>query len=117
MSSGCSTSTSKATSAGSRDLYVYIHRFEIHYFFRFVRDLLLEHGHQPPEIEDVCDEIFDMVKPKDPNKITFEDLASSGVGETVMSLLVDMEAFYQYDNRESLIAQQGSHASANDEHA
>ena len=58
-----------------------------------------------------------MVKPKDPNKITFEDLASSGVGETVMSLLVDMEAFYQYDNRESLIAQQGSHASANDEHA
>ena len=94
----------------------YIGRFEIHYFFRFVRDLLLEHGHQPPEIEDVCDEIFDMVKPKDPNKITFEDLASSGVGETVMSLLVDMEAFYQYDNRESLIAQ-GSHASANDEHA
>lgn len=94
----------------------YIGRFEIHYFFRFVRDLLLEHGHQPPEIEDVCDEIFDMVKPKDPNKITFEDLASSGVGETVMSLLVDMEAFYQYDNRESLIAQ-GAHASANDEHA
>ena len=82
-----------------------------------MRDLLLDHGHQPPEIEDVCDEIFDMVKPKDANKITFEDLASSGVGETVMSLLVDMEAFYQYDNRESLIAQQGSHASANDEHA
>ena len=95
----------------------YIGRFEIHYFFRYVRDLLIEHGHQPPEVEDVCDEIFDMVKPKDANKITFEDLVSSGVGETVISLLVDMEAFYQYDNRESLIAQGSFSSGAVDEHA
>ena len=29
---------------------------------RHVRDLLIDHGHVPPEIEDVCDEIFDMVR-------------------------------------------------------
>eukprot|EP00802_Teleaulax_amphioxeia_P015081 Tamp_15164.p1 GENE.Tamp_15164~~Tamp_15164.p1 ORF type:complete len:494 (+),score=149.95 Tamp_15164:51-1484(+) len=94
----------------------YIGQFEIHYFFRYVRDLLIRHGHQPPEIEDVCDEIFDMVKPSVADRITFDDLTNSAVAETVMSLLIDMEAFYQYDNRESLIAQ-NSHGEPGDEHA
>ena len=61
----------------------YIAQFEIHYFFRYVRELLIDHGHQPPEIEDVCDEIFDMVKPADANKITLGDLTASAVAETV----------------------------------
>ena len=47
--------------------------------------------------------------------IIFSYISCAGVAETVMSLLIDMEAFYQYDNRESLIAQ-ASHSST-DEHA
>ena len=31
----------------------------------------------------MCDEIFDMVKPKNPKRITLEDLTASAVGETV----------------------------------
>ena len=53
-----------------------------------------------------------MVRPVNPQFITFDDVVSSNVGETVLSILIDMQAFYQYDNRESLMAQQ-----SNEEHA
>jgi hypothetical protein len=39
----------------------------------------------------VCDEIFDMVKPKNGGRITFDDLTNSGVAETVMRLVGDLE--------------------------
>ena len=68
-----------------------------------MRDLLLDHGHQPPEIEDVCDEIFDMVKPKERNAITLKDLVDCKVGETVVGILTDVFAFLQYDQREQLM--------------
>lgn len=32
------------------------------------------HGHEPVKFEDVKDEIFDMVKPADPGRITLQDL-------------------------------------------
>ena len=48
------------------------------------------------------DEIFDMVKPEDPMYITFADLMRSGAGHTVVSMLVDVNGFWTYDNRESL---------------
>ena len=68
-----------------------------------MRDLLLDHGHQPPEIEDVCDEIFDMVKPKDPTKITYDDLRDSKQAHTVISMLTDVAGFLAYDNREHMM--------------
>lgn len=34
------------------------------------------HGQEPVSFEDVKDEIFDMVKPADPCKITLQDLLS-----------------------------------------
>ena len=73
---------------------------------------LVDNGHPPVELEDVKDEVFDMVRPVNPEFITFDDVVSSNVGETVLSILIDMQAFYQYDNRESLMAQQ-----SNEEHA
>lgn len=48
------------------------------------------------------DEIFDMVKPQDPTCITLADLLRSGAGHTVVSMLVDTNGFWMYDNRESL---------------
>lgn len=48
------------------------------------------------------DEIFDMVKPEDPSFITLTDILRSGTGHTVVSMLIDTNGFWTYDNRESL---------------
>lgn len=50
------------------------------------------------------DEIFDMVKPKDPYKITLQDLVNSCQGDTVTSILIDLNGFWTYENREVLVA-------------
>ena len=54
-------------------------------------------------VEDVRDEIFDMVKPADPAIITLKDLENCKVGDTVVGMLTDMHAFWQYDRREQLM--------------
>eukprot|EP00064_Thunnus_orientalis_P011971 superscaffoldBa00001784_g12004 len=62
----------------------YLNVFSLNYFFR--------------------DEIFDMVKPKDPYKITLQDLVNSCQGDTVTSILIDLNGFWTYENREVLVA-------------
>ncbi len=42
-----------------------------------------------------------MAKPKLPYCITLEDLLNCGVGEVIVSMLIDAKAFYDYDQRES----------------
>ena len=59
-------------------------------------------------VEDVKDEIFDMVKPADRTKITLRDLVACKVGDTVVGMLTDMHAFWQYDRREQLMDHGGS---------
>jgi serine/threonine-protein phosphatase 2A regulatory subunit B'' len=59
-------------------------------------------------VEVVKDEIFDMVRPKDPLHITLDDLLASGVGDMVVDILTDVNGFIRYDNRESQLAQTGS---------
>ena len=54
-------------------------------------------------VEDVKDEIFDMVKPADRTLITLRDLEACKVGDTVVGMLTDMNAFWQYDRREQLM--------------
>ena len=54
-------------------------------------------------LEDVVDEIFDMVKPKERAAITLKDLVDCKVGETVVGILTDVFAFLQYDQREQLM--------------
>ena len=50
--------------------------------------------------EDVKDEIFDMVRPKDPLRIRLQDLIDCGNGDTVISILIDLNGFWTYENRE-----------------
>jgi serine/threonine-protein phosphatase 2A regulatory subunit B'' len=57
-------------------------------------------------IEDVKDEIWDMVKPADPLRITLADLVACKQGDTVVSMLTDVRGFWQHDNRETLAQQQ-----------
>ncbi|MBE7326101.1 hypothetical protein IEQ44_15815, partial [Nocardioides sp. Y6] len=44
-----------------------------------------------------------MVKPKDPFKITLQDLVNSCQGDTVSSILIDLNGFWTYENREVLV--------------
>ena len=77
---------------------------ELNYFFRSVVQCLIAQDHPAVEVADVLDEIFDMVRPADPLKITLEDLTKCGVGNTVVSILVDIASFIEYDNRENSLA-------------
>lgn len=52
-------------------------------------------------VEDVKDEIFDMAKPGQPFAITLQDLMNCGVGDIIISMLIDAKEFYNYDQRES----------------
>ena len=51
------------------------------------------------------DEIFDMVRPKDPLRITLGDLVACGHGDTVVSILIDLNGFWNYENREVLVTE------------
>jgi len=44
-----------------------------------------------------------MVSPATPGRITLNDLISSKCGHTVISILIDVNGFWKYDNRENLM--------------
>ncbi|GKC03754.1 probable serine/threonine-protein phosphatase 2A regulatory subunit B'' subunit TON2 [Tanacetum coccineum] len=54
----------------------------------------IEGGNYELCIEDVRDEIWDMVKPADPLRITLSDLLSCKHGGTVASMLIDVRGFW-----------------------
>ncbi|XP_067124424.1 serine/threonine-protein phosphatase 2A regulatory subunit B'' subunit gamma-like isoform X1 [Centruroides vittatus] len=88
----------------------YLNVFSLNYFFRAIQDLMTQHGQEPVSFEDVKDEIFDMVKPEDPLKITLQDLINCGQGDTVVSVLIDLNGFWTYENREVLVAEMNEEA-------
>ena len=53
------------------------------------------------KVDDVKDEIWDMAKPKLQYAITLEDVIACGQGDTIISILIDAKALYEYDQRES----------------
>ena len=81
----------------------YLDSFAINYFFRDIVQILSDNNIEAARISDVKDEIFDMVKPQDPLRITLNDLIRSGCGDTVVEMLIDINGFWAYDNRESLV--------------
>ena len=78
--------------------------FTLNFFFRDIIKEMEKHNQEPVKFEDVKDEIFDMVRPEDPLRITLKDLISCGNGDTVVSILVDLNGFWTYENREVLIS-------------
>eukprot|EP00519_Triparma_laevis_P001218 CAMPEP_0182517844 /NCGR_PEP_ID=MMETSP1321-20130603/43044_1 /TAXON_ID=91990 /ORGANISM="Bolidomonas sp., Strain RCC1657" /LENGTH=219 /DNA_ID=CAMNT_0024725625 /DNA_START=342 /DNA_END=998 /DNA_ORIENTATION=- len=58
----------------------YLDSFAINYFFRDIVQILSDNNIEAARISDVKDEIFDMVKPQDPLRITLNDLIRSGCG-------------------------------------
>ncbi|XP_049939884.1 serine/threonine-protein phosphatase 2A regulatory subunit B'' subunit gamma-like isoform X2 [Schistocerca serialis cubense] len=80
----------------------YLDVFTLNYFFRSIQEQMVVHGQEPVSFEDVSDEIFDMVKPTNPAKITLQDLINCGQGDTVVSILIDLNDFWTYENREAI---------------
>lgn len=70
---------------------------------------MIAHGAEPVNFDDVKDEIFDMIRPEDPTRITLQDLIRSGHGHTAVSILLELQGFWAYENREALAAA-GDHA-------
>ncbi|RLU27401.1 hypothetical protein DMN91_001205 [Ooceraea biroi] len=89
----------------------YLDTFCLNYFFRAIQEQMTMHGQEPVSFEDVKDEIFDMVKPADPCKITLQDLLSCGQGDTMVSILIEFHGFWAYENREAMAADTGDESS------
>jgi serine/threonine-protein phosphatase 2A regulatory subunit B'' len=70
---------------------------------RDVHQKWIEGGNYDLCIEDVRDEIWDMVKPADPLRITLADLLGCRQGGTIASMLTDVRGFWAHDNRENLL--------------
>lgn len=60
---------------------------------------------EPLRSIDICNEIFDMIRPKQPGFIAVKELVESGYGHTVCSMLTDVDGFFNYENRESFQSQ------------
>jgi serine/threonine-protein phosphatase 2A regulatory subunit B'' len=85
----------------------FLNVFSLNYFFRAIQQQMREHNQDLVLFQDVKDEIFDMVKPRDPLRITLADLVRSGHGDTVISILTDLNGFWSYENREVLVVDPG----------
>lgn len=83
----------------------YLNTFTLNYFFRSIQQQMGQHNQEPVSFEDVKDEIFDMVKPVDSSKITLQDLINCGQGDVVVSILIDLNGFWSYENREVLVSE------------
>ena len=62
------------------------------------------HGQDAVSFQDVKDEIFDMVKPKDTLKISLQNLINSNQGDTVTTILINLNGFWTYENRKAIVA-------------
>lgn len=81
----------------------YLTSFTLNYFFKGIQEQILAHRAEKVNFEDVKDEIFDMIKPKNPLRITLKDLINSGQGETMVSILIEFHKFWAYENREAMV--------------
>lgn len=72
-------------------------------FIQGIQEQIEAHRAEPVNFDDVKDEIFDMIKPKDPTRITLKDIIDSGQGETMVSILIEFHKFWAYENREAMV--------------
>lgn len=73
------------------------------YFYYDVGMGLLELGCDAPSLSNVMIELTDMIGSRSSSGISYRDVMDSPQGHTVMLMLLDVNAFWAYDNRESLL--------------
>jgi hypothetical protein len=77
----------------------------VRYFFSQVAAQLAAAGHEPVDVANVCDEVFDMVRARGARGaagFTLADLHACRMGGTACGILLDTAAFQLYDRREEL---------------
>lgn len=77
--------------------------FSLNFFFRAIQEELVRHGQDVVDLQDLCNEVFDMVKPADPCRITLKDLIKCRQGDIIVSIMIDVNGFWTYENREALV--------------
>ena len=65
-----------------------------------IEDLSSFEDHEPFNVDDVIDEVFDMLNSENQKHITLKDLEVSRVSQTAISILSDAHGFIAYDQRE-----------------
>eukprot|EP00803_Ostreobium_quekettii_P004245 evm.model.scf_428.7 EVM.evm.TU.scf_428.7 scf_428:61745-65821(-) len=87
----------------------YLRGVDIMTFFKAVEAMWLTLGQDayPGMCEDVVNEVFDMVKPAQPGRITKGDLRRSGLAHWVLGIMADVWEFWQHENRETQASEQG----------
>ncbi|XP_040574043.1 serine/threonine-protein phosphatase 2A regulatory subunit B'' subunit gamma isoform X2 [Lepeophtheirus salmonis] len=91
----------------------YLDHFTLNYFFKDILKEMDKLKQEPVLFEDVMDEIFDMISPKDPNRITLQDLVNSKQGNTIISILIDLNGFWCHESREDYITEEDEVSSDN----
>ena len=74
-------------------------------FYRDIHESLRSNGYDAPSPSNVAVEVYDLLGCEDPRGPSFKELVASGQGHVAISMLTDETGFWQYDNRESNIAQ------------
>jgi hypothetical protein len=87
---------------------------KIKHFYSDVRNSLIALNYDAPVVEHVVLEIFDMLSVNSATGATCEDLIRSKQGHTVVTMLLDVNGFWRYDNRESLMSNGASTPTAGD---
>ena len=78
----------------------YLDQFTLYYFFKDIISMLQQNGQEVLEFSDICTEIFDIVKPANPNRITCQDLINCSQADVVITLLTDFSGFNEYETRD-----------------
>lgn len=74
--------------------------FTLYYFFRDIIKMLKANGQEVLDFKHICSEIFDMVRPMDPERITCADLIACSQADVVITLLTDFSGFNEYETRD-----------------
>ena len=84
----------------------YINSNIIKYFYSNISYLLHTNSMQNISMDVICNEIYDMLGcNNDTSNISYEEFINSGNGRTVGWLLLDIESFMNYEQRESQVNQ------------
>ncbi len=78
---------------------------KIKFFYKDVRECLLATGYDAPSPDHVALEIFDLVACNDARGPSLAELTACKQGHTALTMLLDVNGFWKYDNRETLMAQ------------
>jgi serine/threonine-protein phosphatase 2A regulatory subunit B'' len=79
--------------------------YVINYFYGDVYESLTAGGYDASPVENIIVEINDILACNDPLGPTYDDFVRSGKGFIVASMLLDIQGFWNYDNRETLMQQ------------